>query len=70
MNITYTSGKIHPNMQTTNNSMRVINRLPVKLKLLTGTYILQANRVAFNQNEVDPTCQRAESLQRIYTIFY
>ncbi len=33
MNITYTSGKIHPNIQTTNNSMIEINRLPVKLKL-------------------------------------
>lgn len=28
----------------------------VKLKLVTGTYILQVNRVAFNQNQIDPTC--------------
>ena len=27
-----------------------------KLKLLTGWYILQVNRAAFNQNQVDPTC--------------
>ena len=27
-----------------------------KLKLLTGSYILQVNRAAFNQNQVDPTC--------------
>ena len=26
-----------------------------KLKLLTGSYILQVNRAAFNQNQVDPT---------------
>ena len=27
-----------------------------KLKLVTGTYILQVNRSAFNQKEIDPTC--------------
>ena len=27
-----------------------------KLKLLTGSYNLQVNRAAFNQNQVDPTC--------------
>ena len=27
-----------------------------KLKLLTGSYILQVNRAAFNQNHVDLTC--------------
>ena len=26
-------------------------------KILTGTCILQTNRVKFNQNEVNPTCQ-------------
>ena len=29
----------------------------MKLKLVTGTYILQVNRSAFNQNDIDPTCQ-------------
>ena len=29
----------------------------MKCKLLTGTYILQANRAAFNQYTVDPTCK-------------
>ena len=28
----------------------------VKLKLVTGTYILQVSRYAFSQNEIDPTC--------------
>ena len=28
-----------------------------KLKLVTGTYIHQVNRVCFNQNEIDATCQ-------------
>ena len=28
----------------------------VKLKIITGTYILQVNRSTFNQDEIDPTC--------------
>ena len=32
-------------------------RVHTKLKLVTGTYILQVNRVRFNQNEIDVTCQ-------------
>jgi len=57
MNVVYTPGRIHPNIDTRNNSVREINRLSIKMKLLTGAYILQSNRVSFNQNEVDPTCQ-------------
>ena len=32
-------------------------RAQLKCKLLTGTYILQGNRAAFNQYTVDPTCK-------------
>lgn len=35
---------------------RDIPCIHVKLKLVTGTYILQVNRVEFNQNQIDPTC--------------
>ena len=35
---------------------RDIPCIGIKLKLVTGTYILQVNRAAFNQNQVDPTC--------------
>ena len=34
-----------------------VPRVHTKLKLVTGTYILQVNRVRFNQNEIDATCQ-------------
>ena len=30
--------------------------ISTKLKLVTGTYILQSNRAAYNQNAIDPTC--------------
>ena len=32
-------------------------RAQIKCKLLTGTYILQVNRAAFNQYAVNPTCK-------------
>ena len=38
------------------DSTRDANRVHVKLKLSAGTYILQTNRAAFNQNDVKPTC--------------
>jgi len=44
----YTS--VRPNRQD-------IQKSEVKAKLLTGTYTLQANRAAFNQYDVDPTCK-------------
>ena len=38
------------------DSLRDANRVCVKLKLAAGTYILQTNRAAFNQNDAKPTC--------------
>ena len=34
-----------------------------KLKLATGTYMLQTNRSSFNQNMVDPTCSFCKSAE-------
>ena len=53
----YTVGKCHPAVKPYNLSIRDVNRIAVKSKILTGTYMLQTNRVKFNQNEVDPSCQ-------------
>ncbi|MEW8548514.1 MAG: reverse transcriptase domain-containing protein, partial [Candidatus Thiodiazotropha sp.] len=36
--------------------VRDVTRIHVKLKLVTGTYILQTNRAIFNQNQVSPVC--------------
>ena len=33
-------------------------RAQIKWKILTGTYILQANRATFNQYSVNPTCEQ------------
>lgn len=51
----YYPGKTHWVLQHTGIT-RDIPCVGIKLKLLTGTYILQSNRAAFNQNQVDPTC--------------
>ena len=58
---TFTVGKCHPAVKPYCLSKRDIYRIPVKNKILTGTYILQTNRVKFNQNEVNPTCQLCQS---------
>ena len=51
----YCYGQRNPVIQTIGNA-REIPRISTKLKLVTGTYILQSNRAAFNQNAIDPTC--------------
>lgn len=53
----YNIGKCHPAIKPYKLSCRDIIRIPVKNKLMTGTFILQSNRAKFNQNEVNPTCQ-------------
>ena len=58
---TFTVGKCHPAVKPYCLSKRDIYRIPVKNKILTGTYILQTNRVKFNQNEVNPTCQLCQN---------
>ena len=54
---TFTVGKCHPVVKPFCLSDRDIFRIPVKNKILTGTYVLQSNRATFNQNEVNPICQ-------------
>ena len=52
----YSLGEIHPLMNLHMDSTGDANRVQVKLKLAAGTYILQINWAAFNQNDVKPTC--------------
>ena len=52
----YSNGKAHAALASVQTSARDIARLPVKLRLMTGTYYLQSNKAAFNQNRIDPTC--------------
>ncbi|MCG8048991.1 MAG: reverse transcriptase domain-containing protein [Candidatus Thiodiazotropha endolucinida] len=52
----YIIGRCHPAVKPYARSNRDINRIPLKNKVITGTYLLQTNRAKFNQNEVNPTC--------------
>ena len=51
----YKPGKQHPLIYIKTVSTRDANRIPIKLKVVSG--ILQANRARFNQNQVDAICQ-------------
>jgi hypothetical protein len=52
----YIPGKIHPILKVNCNSSRDVNRIPTKLKLITGTYILQSNRAEFRRGEINKIC--------------
>ena len=51
----YYPGKKHWLLQHSGIA-KEIPTVHLKLKIVTGTYILQVNRSTFNQNEIDPTC--------------
>ena len=54
--------KTHPVWQTSVNDAWRSLHARTRVRLLTGTYTLQANIAKFNQNEVDPTCQLCGTL--------
>ena len=62
-------GKCHPAINPFPLSKRDINRIHVRNKILTGSYIHQINRVKFNQNEIKPECHlcwdAGETLQHV-----
>ena len=51
----YTIGKIHPLLSTNTCCTRDINRIPVRVKIATGT--LQSNRAKLNSGYVSPLCK-------------
>ena len=50
-------GTLHPIWKYQDSCVTDVKRGTVKVRLLTGTYIVQSKLARFNQNEVDPTCQ-------------
>ena len=50
------TGKIHPLFKINCHSAIDTARLAIKLKLLTGTYILQSKMIRMYKNEIDPKC--------------
>ncbi|MES9884980.1 MAG: reverse transcriptase family protein [Sedimenticola sp.] len=64
----YEPGKRHPLIENIKNE-REINRVSVKMKMVTGTYILQVNRASFNQNQPDPVCMLCRTEDETITHF-
>ena len=54
-NHTLSKCKIHPILKHRCYSS-LDSRIPVKLRLVTGTYVLQTKRIKYYRNETDPTC--------------
>lgn len=54
-------GQTHPVWASVRNSLVDNRRAQIKCKLLTGSYILQGNRAAFNQYTVDATCKLCQA---------
>ena len=54
-------GSCHHVWSTLRDNIHDSKRTQIKCKLLTGTYILQANRAAFNQYAVNVTCKLCQS---------
>jgi len=49
-------GNVHPILKHKYYSALNIDRIPIKLRLVTGTYVLQTKRIKFYRDESDPTC--------------
>ena len=49
-------GKQHLLIFLPTMSARDTDRIPIKLKLVSGSYIFQSNRSKFNQSQIDATC--------------
>jgi hypothetical protein len=48
--------KTHNVWDTISNSVKDVRKAATKVRMLTGTYMLQTLKAKFNQAEVDPTC--------------
>ena len=46
----------HQIWDSVNPNVKDVKRASIKVRLATGTYILQTTKARFNQNSVDPTC--------------
>jgi hypothetical protein len=49
-------GNVHPILKHKYYPALIIDRIPIKLRIVTGTYVLQTKRIKFYRDESDPTC--------------
>jgi hypothetical protein len=61
--------KIHSILKHRCYSSLDISRIPVKLRLVTGTYVLQTKRIKYCRNETDTTCLLCRAAEEIVLHF-
>ena len=65
----YSPGRSHPLLNLHTDSTRDASRVRAKLKIAAGSYVLQTNRAAFNQNDVKPTCLLCDHIDETMSHF-
>ncbi|CAG2243464.1 unnamed protein product [Mytilus edulis] len=54
----YNIGSVHPLAISVNANLKDIRKIPVRLKISTGNYILQTHKASFSKNNfISPTCK-------------
>ena len=69
MSLIYTQGKYHPIVNTNTMNVREISKIPTKLKIVTGSYVLQVDRVTFRQNVERGICELCGEAEENLTHF-
>ena len=62
-------GKCHPFLFNPSGGVHEASRIPVWLRIATGTYIPQCNRAIYNQFEFDSTCNLCGDADETLTHF-
>ena len=64
-----TFGKVHPLAKSTTYNIRDIARIPKRLKIVTGNYILQSDKSAFSKKATSPICLLCKKSEETTTHF-
>lgn len=64
-----TFGKVHPLAKSTTYNIRDIARIPIRLKIVTGNYILQSDKSAFSKKATSPICLLCKKSEETTTHF-
>ena len=62
-------GKVHPLAKSTTYNIRDIARIPIRLKIVTGNYILQSDKSAFSKKATSPICLLCKKSEETTTHF-
>ena len=64
-----TFGKVHPLAKSTTYNIRDIAKIPIRLKIVTGNYILQSDKAAFSKKSTSPICLLCKKSEETTTHF-